>query len=119
MNTFQLIADSAKLIQEHAAFTQAVNVSYYSVYAIVLILMAAMIVNHMRLKTLFTKALTPFFLLFAIHPAWLMTLIDVNNTFHVIASYVFAGLGVAWFIIFIFITKKPEKPAESKQEDKN
>ena len=93
--------------------------SYYSVYAIVLLLAIALVVNHIKLKKLFTNSLVPFLILFALHPAWTLRILKLEKPSSLeITSYVFVGLAVLWFVVILFITKKPAKtPAKSEESE--
>jgi len=116
MNLYYFLADVAEWEQEFAAQKEALNFSFCSTFGIVLILIIAIIVNHIRFKTLFTKSLIPFILFFIIHPAWFMLPFNVSSNALTLSSYGYLGLGVLWFVIFIIITKKPVKSAPAESE---
>ncbi len=111
MFIYPFLADAIGFEEEFNVMQQhTLNVSYYCVYAIVLLILAALIINHIKLKTLFTNSLVPFFVLFALHPAWLLRILKLEQPSTLeISSYVFLGLAVLWFVIFLIIMKKPLK----------
>ncbi|MCK5345008.1 MAG: hypothetical protein KAR20_16470 [Candidatus Heimdallarchaeota archaeon] len=112
-----VLANAQASDEEFFAMKHAVSMSYVSLYAIVLLIVIALIINHLRFKKLFRNTLVPFFVLFALHPAWLLRALKLEKASTLeILSYVFLGLAVLWFVVFLFIKKKPvEKPVNAEE----
>ena len=119
MFIYPFLADVQAIEEEYIALEQAFNVSYFSVYAIVLLFAIALVVNHIKLKKLFTNTLVPFLILFALHPAWTLRILKLEKPSTLeITSYVFFGMAVLWFVVIFFITKKPaQTPAKSEDSE--
>ena len=112
-----VLANAQASDEEFFALKQAFNMSYVSVYAIVLLIVLALIFNHLRFRKLFTNTLLPFFVLFALHPVWFLRVLKLEKASTLeILSYVFLGLAVLWFVVLIFIKKKPVESSEKTNE---
>ncbi|MCD4655915.1 MAG: hypothetical protein K8S87_00075 [Planctomycetes bacterium] len=121
MFIYPFFADAQTFSEEFTALKHAFNVSYFSVFAIVLLFAISLVVNHIKLKKLFTNSLAPFLILFTLHPAWTLRILKLEKPSTLeTTSYVFFGLAVLWFIVILIITKKPaETPAKSEPHQSN
>ena len=124
MNLIQAIIDSAKYEQEYLSLHRSIDVSYYCAFGLVVIMMLAIIVNHVKLKKLFTDSLIPYYAMFVMHPAWFSALVSVqifyiNGYVREIWSYAYLALAIIYFFIFLMITNKRAKTEKAKAADES